>query len=233
MGARPDCRALRAGARHRKRRPLPPRKAGAARDGRRAAAQPRAPLLCVPGNHDIPYTFPARFTRTYEQFERLWETTEPVYRSDRIVAVGLNSVRPWRNQSGRLRDEQLARAAQELAQLERSAAAGRRAPPSPDRRAVAIAQEARRAPQPRACVARRRRRRADRRRAHPPEHDRGAARVRDRHRRRARRRRVGRAGARAAAPAPPRRSARAPRLRVRRDGNCASTRTRGATAAGR
>ena len=72
------------------------------------------PLLCVPGNHDIPYTFPARFTRTWEQFERLWETTEPVYRSERILAVGLNSVRPWRNQSGRLRDAQLARAAQEL-----------------------------------------------------------------------------------------------------------------------
>jgi 3',5'-cyclic AMP phosphodiesterase CpdA len=72
------------------------------------------PLLCVPGNHDIPYTFPARFTRTYEQFERQWETTEPVYRSERILAVGLNSVRPWRNQSGGLRQTQLDRAAQEL-----------------------------------------------------------------------------------------------------------------------
>ena len=72
------------------------------------------PLLCVPGNHDIPYTFPGRFTRTWEQFERQWETTEPVYRSERILAVGLNSVRPWRNQSGRLRDAQLAHAAEQL-----------------------------------------------------------------------------------------------------------------------
>ena len=72
------------------------------------------PLLAVPGNHDIPYTFPARCTRTYAEFERHWETTEPVYRSDRILAVGLNSVRPWRNQSGRVRDQQLARAAQVL-----------------------------------------------------------------------------------------------------------------------
>jgi 3',5'-cyclic AMP phosphodiesterase CpdA len=72
------------------------------------------PLLVVPGNHDIPYTFPARFTRTYAEFERQWETTEPVYRSERILAVGLNSVRPWRNQSGGVRRSQLERAAQEL-----------------------------------------------------------------------------------------------------------------------
>jgi 3',5'-cyclic AMP phosphodiesterase CpdA len=68
------------------------------------------PLLVVPGNHDIPYTFPKRFTRTFAEFERQWETTEPVYRSERIVAVGLNSVRAWRHQSGGIRDAQLARA---------------------------------------------------------------------------------------------------------------------------
>jgi 3',5'-cyclic AMP phosphodiesterase CpdA len=72
------------------------------------------PLLAVPGNHDIPYTFPARFTRTFAEFERLWETTEPVYRSERIVAVGLNSVRAWRQQSGGIREPQLQRAAAEL-----------------------------------------------------------------------------------------------------------------------
>jgi len=69
------------------------------------------PLLVVPGNHDIPITFPGRFTRTFAAFERVWETTEPVYRSERIVAVGLNSVRPWRHQSGGIRDAQLQRAA--------------------------------------------------------------------------------------------------------------------------
>jgi 3',5'-cyclic AMP phosphodiesterase CpdA len=77
------------------------------------------PVLAVPGNHDIPYTFPARFTRPWAEFERLWETTEPQHRGERLFVVGLNSVRPWRHQSGRLTD----------AQLERASAAFSEAPP--------------------------------------------------------------------------------------------------------
>jgi 3',5'-cyclic AMP phosphodiesterase CpdA len=65
------------------------------------------PLHVIPGNHDIPYTFPARFTRTWEAFEREWETTEPVYRSDGVFVVGMNSVRAWRHQSGGIRQKQL------------------------------------------------------------------------------------------------------------------------------
>jgi 3',5'-cyclic AMP phosphodiesterase CpdA len=74
------------------------------------------PVFAVPGNHDIPYTPVARFTRTWRQFERHWETTEPVYRSDTLVVVGLNSVRPWLQQSGRLRTAQLTRARELLAE---------------------------------------------------------------------------------------------------------------------
>jgi 3',5'-cyclic AMP phosphodiesterase CpdA len=70
------------------------------------------PLLVVPGNHDIPYTFPARFTRPWAEFDRLWKTTEPVYRSEDLFVVGMNSVRPWRQQSGRLTPVQLATAAE-------------------------------------------------------------------------------------------------------------------------
>lgn len=68
------------------------------------------PVLAVPGNHDIPYTFPARFTRPWSEFERLWETTEPLYRGSGVFVVGLNSVRPWRHQSGRVTSKQLAAA---------------------------------------------------------------------------------------------------------------------------
>jgi 3',5'-cyclic AMP phosphodiesterase CpdA len=73
------------------------------------------PVLAIPGNHDIPYRFPARFTAPWAEFERQWETVEPVYSSATLHAVGLNSVRPWRHQSGGLADEQLARAAERLA----------------------------------------------------------------------------------------------------------------------
>src|SRR5262249_43835944 len=73
------------------------------------------PVLAVPGNHDIPYTFPARFTRTFTEFERRWETTEPVFRSPRLYVVGLNSVRAWRHQSGGIGDEQLTQARELLA----------------------------------------------------------------------------------------------------------------------
>jgi len=74
------------------------------------------PLLVIPGNHDIPYTFPARFTRPFREFERQWETVEPVYRSEQLFVIGLNSVRPWRHQSGGVRQGQLRRAGELLAQ---------------------------------------------------------------------------------------------------------------------
>lgn len=72
------------------------------------------PVVAVPGNHDIPYTFPARFTSPWAEFERVWETTEPVYASDALHVVGVNSVRPWRHQSGGVSDEALARAVERL-----------------------------------------------------------------------------------------------------------------------
>ena len=73
------------------------------------------PVVAVPGNHDIPYTFPARFSKPWAEFERLWETTEPVHAADGLLVVGLNSVRPWRHQSGGVRDAQLRWAAEQLA----------------------------------------------------------------------------------------------------------------------
>src|SRR5215218_6362027 len=84
---------------------------GRRREHERAASFLRAlgrPLLVIPGNHDIPYAFPARFTRPWAEFERQWETVEPVFRSEALFVVGLNSVRPWRHQSGRIRKAQIA-----------------------------------------------------------------------------------------------------------------------------
>lgn len=73
------------------------------------------PVLAVPGNHDIPYSFPARVTSPWREFERRWETTEPMRSSDSLHVVGVNSVRPWRHQSGGVADAQLDRVAERLA----------------------------------------------------------------------------------------------------------------------
>jgi 3',5'-cyclic AMP phosphodiesterase CpdA len=74
-----------------------------------------APVVAVPGNHDLPYTFPARFTAPWREFERVWGTTEPTYASASLHVVGLNSARPYRHQSGGLRESQLRGAAERLA----------------------------------------------------------------------------------------------------------------------
>jgi 3',5'-cyclic AMP phosphodiesterase CpdA len=76
------------------------------------------PLLVVPGNHDIPLMPPERFTRTWREFERQWQTTEPVYAGAEVHAVGLNSVRPWRHQSGGIRNAQLDHVAERLQQAQ-------------------------------------------------------------------------------------------------------------------
>ena len=83
----------------------------------RAAAFLRAydvPVLAIPGNHDIPYTFPARFTSPWREFEREWKTTEPLHEGPSVHAVGVNSVRPWRHQSGGVSDAQLQRVTEKL-----------------------------------------------------------------------------------------------------------------------
>jgi 3',5'-cyclic AMP phosphodiesterase CpdA len=74
-----------------------------------------APVVAVPGNHDIPYSFPARFSRPWREFDRRWATTEPMYSTDDVHVVGVNSVRPWRHQSGGVGDAQLARVTERIA----------------------------------------------------------------------------------------------------------------------
>ncbi len=72
------------------------------------------PVLAVPGNHDIPLLPLARFTRPWQAFEEQWQTAAPVHRSDDLLVVGLNSVRPWRHQSGGLAEDALVGAEREL-----------------------------------------------------------------------------------------------------------------------
>lgn len=69
------------------------------------------PTLVVPGNHDLPYRFPTRFTRPWDRFNDAFGTTDPVLHTDHAVIAGLNSARPWRHQGGRLASSRLAAAA--------------------------------------------------------------------------------------------------------------------------
>jgi 3',5'-cyclic AMP phosphodiesterase CpdA len=59
--------------------------------------------------------WPARLLRPFDEFRRRWAEVEPVYRSERLVVCGLNSVRPWKHQGGALRRGQLEHAARVLA----------------------------------------------------------------------------------------------------------------------
>lgn len=77
-----------------------------------------ARLLAVPGNHDIPYTIPARFTHTLAEWERVFGEPEPSYRSPSFTVAGLSSVRPRRQQGGALAPAQLDHAASILAGAE-------------------------------------------------------------------------------------------------------------------
>jgi 3',5'-cyclic AMP phosphodiesterase CpdA len=75
------------------------------------------PVLAVPGNHDLPYTW-TRFVRPWAEFERVWETTEPTASSPELHVVGLNSARPFRHQGGALSNAQLERAAARIGAAE-------------------------------------------------------------------------------------------------------------------
>lgn len=72
------------------------------------------PVLAVPGNHDLPYAFPKRFTRPWAEFERRWGTTEPTHASPALHVVGVNSARPWRHQGGALPADRLRGAVERL-----------------------------------------------------------------------------------------------------------------------
>ena len=123
------------------------------------------PFLAVPGNHDIPYTIPARFTRTFADWEHVFGETEPVHADDGVVVVGLNSVRAWRQQGGAVDDRAPGtRAGEAPGGRTRRSANGRAAPPSRSASVASGAQEAAEPPRRRPPQARRGRDRAGDRR---------------------------------------------------------------------
>jgi 3',5'-cyclic AMP phosphodiesterase CpdA len=97
---------------------------GQFRQARRFLDRLPFPLLVVPGNHDVPlFNLPARFFDPYGGYRRyIQRELEPVYESDEMIAVGLNSARgfPFHG-GGRLNEAQVARAAARLKSAPRGA----------------------------------------------------------------------------------------------------------------
>ena len=75
-----------------------------------------APLLVVPGNHDVPLHLPARRLLAPWRGWRRWigEELEPTFEDAAMTVVGVNSVDPLSWQTGRLSRRRLARACDRL-----------------------------------------------------------------------------------------------------------------------
>jgi 3',5'-cyclic AMP phosphodiesterase CpdA len=76
-----------------------------------------APLLAIPGNHDIPlFNLPARLLRPYAaQRAAFGHELEPVFSAPGLLVVGVNTTRPWRHENGAVGQAQIERVALRLA----------------------------------------------------------------------------------------------------------------------
>ncbi|NMF99113.1 metallophosphoesterase [Aromatoleum toluolicum] len=75
-----------------------------------------APVLAVPGNHDIAlFDLWARLTRPYARYATVFGTDlEPVHASQDLLVVGVNTTRAWRHKNGEVSTEQIDRVAKLL-----------------------------------------------------------------------------------------------------------------------
>lgn len=71
----------------------------------------RAPVMVVPGNHDVPlYNLPMRFLAPYWGYRRtLGRDLAPTRQVGDLRVIGLNSVDPFAVQRGTIRDREMAR----------------------------------------------------------------------------------------------------------------------------
>jgi len=76
-----------------------------------------APVLAIPGNHDIPlFDLWARLTRPYAGFARVFGADlEPVHSSPDCLVVGVNTTRVWRHRHGEVSGAQISRVVRLLA----------------------------------------------------------------------------------------------------------------------
>ncbi len=79
-----------------------------------------APVLAVPGNHDIPLLdWWARLRHPYARYIAAFGTDlEPVHRSPELMVVCVNTTRAWRHQNGEISGRQVDRVARLLVRAE-------------------------------------------------------------------------------------------------------------------
>ncbi|MGI3171450.1 metallophosphoesterase family protein [Pseudooceanicola sp. C21-150M6] len=73
-----------------------------------------APVLCVPGNHDLPVHRPyKRFFETFSTYRKhIDRDLEPDYLTDDLALIGINTMSPWRWQTGWASRRSIRKAAQ-------------------------------------------------------------------------------------------------------------------------
>jgi len=76
----------------------------------------KRPVLAVPGNHDIPlFNIFARIFRPYGAYQKaMGLALEPVWETDSLLVVGVNSTRPRRHERGEVDERQVAQVALRL-----------------------------------------------------------------------------------------------------------------------
>ena len=75
-----------------------------------------APVIAVPGNHDIPlFDLWARLRHPYARYRDAFGTDlEPVHQAPELLVVGVNTTRPWRHKDGEVSALQIDRVARLL-----------------------------------------------------------------------------------------------------------------------
>lgn len=77
-----------------------------------------APLLAVPGNHDLPlFNLPVRLLNPYGNYRRVFgNELEPSLETPELLVIGVNTTRPRRHKDGEVSPAQISLVAQKLQQ---------------------------------------------------------------------------------------------------------------------
>ncbi|PRB84231.1 metallophosphoesterase [Pseudomonas sp. MYb185] len=83
-------------------------------------ARLQAPVLAVPGNHDLPlFNLPARLLNPYGNYRRAFgQTLEPEFEDHDLLVIGVNTTRAARHKNGVVSAEQVQRVVQRLGQAQ-------------------------------------------------------------------------------------------------------------------